>query len=107
MPRTYWKSRNSADNRLLIDCIDHELYHIADYASGLANRYYTAYGGSAYSNNINEKAYQTMKNIMDYRAYSGNQYYNERFRPNNPVRDYSETIETLRKQLPRGWWNIR
>jgi len=68
---------------------------IGDIVSERASQYYSAYGLDA------------MLNIMDYKAYSQNQWYNQHFRPNNPTTDYSGTINTLRKQLPPGWWKIK
>jgi len=47
-----------------------------------------------------------MKNIMDYRAYSGNIYYNQTFRPDNPL-DHSANYEFYKGKLPAGWWKIR
>jgi len=76
----------------LLDCIDHELVHIADYASGKAYQYFTAYGD------------QTRENIMEYKAWYENVSYNNRFNPSNPNLNYFiEQKDIYKKLLPKGW----
>jgi hypothetical protein len=92
IPREFWFSK---DNRWLIDVIDHELVHLDDFVSGRALKYAMRY---------NPKIQEI---IMDYKAYSENQYYNIHNRVSNMRIDYSAQIKTLKDRLPYGWWNIK
>jgi hypothetical protein len=92
LPEQLWNSRNR-DNRQLIDIIDHELVHVGDFASGRAARYFEAYGND-----------NTVYNIMDYRAYSENQWYNQNMREPALRIDYSGKVEYYKGKLPNGWW---
>ena len=90
----------SADDRLLIDCIDHELVHVEDYASGRSFRYYVSYGAD-------KGALTQMVNIMEYKAYSQNQWYNLNMRSPSERIDYSGRVNQYKNSLPVGWWNIK
>jgi len=91
IPRKFWYSN---DNRLLIDCIDHELVHVDDYASGRAYDYAT-YGVNA------------QENIMEYKAYSENQWYNQNMREPALRIDYTKEVNYYKSRLPYGWWNVK
>ena len=93
IPRKYWDARNT-DNRLLIDCIDHELVHVEDIVSFRAFNYYRRFG--------KERA----MNIMDYKAYHQNQWYNRHIRKTNII-DYSEYFNHYRNLIPKDWWKIK
>ena len=84
----------NTDNRLLIDCIDHELVHVEDILSGRAFRYFRTWGA------------QKANDIMDYKAYYQNQWYNENIRTNNPI-PYTEKVNYYKDKLPSGWWEVR
>jgi len=103
IPREAWNNRG-VDNAPLIDVINHELVHVADIASGRAYQYYIKYGGSPIQRI--EKAESIMKNIMDYKAYSENRWYNNYFRPDRPD-IFSKQVGDYRKLLPKGWWEIQ
>jgi hypothetical protein len=85
------KSWLDKDNRYLIDIIDHELVHVDDYASGRVLRYAQKY------NLVQQEA------IMEYKAYSQNQWYNINMRQPGMRIDYSKVIDTYRRQLPYEW----
>jgi hypothetical protein len=74
---------------LLYDCIDHEIVHINDIASGRTLTWYYTYGLAA-----------TMA-IMDYRAYCRNQWYNDAYC--NGRYDYTNQINQAKESLPPGW----
>ena len=63
--------------------------------SGRASQYFKEYG------DVKREI------IMDYKAYSNNQWYNLNMRAPGMRIDYSATIEALRKQLPSGWWKVK
>ena len=90
--REFWFDK---DNRLLIDSIDHELVHLDDIESGRYNRYIQLY---------KEKA---AISIMEFKAYSENQYYNLHFREPHMRIDYSAQINEHKAALPYGWWTVK
>jgi RHS repeat-associated protein len=74
---------------LLYDCIDHEVVHVNDYASGRVLTWYNSYG------------WPTTEAIMEYRAYSRNQWYSDTYR--NSRYDYSLQLDLVKGKLPPGW----
>lgn len=96
IPKKLWMSK---DKTVLIDCIDLELVHIGDYASGRAAQYINQYHGAAI-------------NILEYKAYSENLYYHTQM--NTTIHSnqlyinyYQGKVEFFKRQLPSGWWNIK
>ena len=92
IPIGMWKS---ADNRLLIDCLDHELVHVDDFASGRYYKYMKTYGET--------KALY----ILDFKAYSENQWYNMNRRPEGQRLNYTSVIDFYQQKLPNDWWKIK
>ena len=75
---------------LLYDCIDHEIVHINDFASGRAFQCYLEY-----------MEWSSAEAIMEYRAYSRNQWYNDNYR--NGHYNYTDKINEAKGKLPRGF----
>ena len=82
IPKSFLSNR-----RLLYDCIDHEIVHINDYASGRSWDWFKQYG-------------ESYKAIMDYRAYSRNQWYNKN---TNGTSNYDSSVNKYKVQLPKGF----
>lgn len=74
---------------MLDDCIDHEIVHVNDYASGRKARWLVKHADGG--NNI-----EKVSPITEFRAYSRNKWFN-----NNS--DIDDSIEMWRKQLPNGF----
>lgn len=91
---------NPDQSSLLYDAVDHELVHVGDYSSGRATQYYQKYG------------IEGQVNIMEYKAYSENLWYNKSIDINRPYHDqyvkyYQEQVNTYKAGLPVGWRSIK
>lgn len=96
IPKKLWFS---PDKTLLIDCIDHELVHVNDYASGRHLGYYLAFRSPG-----------LVESIMEYKAYSENLYYRTHINTNVPqqyIDYYQNRVNYYKSKLPNNWFNIK
>ena len=94
IPKKLWLSKNKT---LLIDCIDHELVHVGDFASGRTSQYINSYGP--------DQALQ----IMEYKAYRENLYYHTHMNTSiqynqQYINYYQGRVDFYKNLLPNGWW---